>query len=54
MDDDLICAVGSRGRGKGEFTNPQVSISIRMSVVNGHPEHKNDYFDSWSNQLICL
>ena len=24
MDDDLILAVGSRGRGKGEFTNPQV------------------------------
>jgi len=23
MDDDLILAVGSRGRGKGEFTNPQ-------------------------------
>ena len=24
MDDDLILAVGNRGRGKGEFTNPQV------------------------------
>ena len=23
IDDDLILAVGSRGRGKGEFTNPQ-------------------------------
>ena len=23
MDDDLIMAVGNRGRGKGEFTNPQ-------------------------------
>ena len=23
MDDDLILAVGNRGRGKGEFTNPQ-------------------------------
>jgi len=23
MDDDLIIAIGSRGRGKGEFTNPQ-------------------------------
>ena len=33
MDDDLICAVGSRGRGKGEFTNPQVSRSIRINVV---------------------
>jgi hypothetical protein len=23
MDDDMIIAIGSRGRGKGEFTNPQ-------------------------------
>ena len=23
MDDDLIIAIGSRGRGRGEFTNPQ-------------------------------
>ena len=23
MDDDLILVIGSRGRGKGEFTNPQ-------------------------------
>ena len=39
---------------KGEFSTLTVSISIRMSVVNGHPEHKNDCFDSWFNQLICL
>ena len=34
MDDDLILAVGSRGRGKGEFTNPQVLIMMRrMSMM---------------------
>ena len=26
MDDDLVMAIGNRGRGKGEFTNPQVNI----------------------------
>ena len=30
MDDDLILAVGSRGRGKGEFTNPQVLVVMMM------------------------
>ena len=32
MDDDLILAVGNRGRGKGEFTNPQVlMVMIAMT-----------------------
>ena len=33
MDDDLILAVGSRGRGKGEFTNPQVLMMIMVTSM---------------------
>ena len=33
MDDDLILAVGSRGRGKGEFTNPQVLMMIMVTTM---------------------
>ena len=33
MDDDLILAVGSRGRGKGEFTNPQVLMMIMVIIA---------------------
>ena len=33
MDDDLILAVGSRGRGKGEFTNPQVLMMIMVTLM---------------------
>ena len=34
MDDDLIMAVGNRGRGKGEFTNPQgVAVTITGDIL---------------------
>ena len=33
MDDDLILAVGIRGRGKGEFTNPQVLMMIMVTSM---------------------
>ena len=34
MDDDLIIAIGSRGRGKGEFTNPQgVAVTTSGDIL---------------------
>jgi len=34
MDDDLIIAIGSRGRGKGEFTNPQgVAVTVSGDIL---------------------
>ena len=34
MDDDLVMAVGSRGRGKGEFTNPQgVAVTSEGDIL---------------------
>jgi len=33
MDDDLILAVGSRGRGKGEFTNPQGVVVLNNGRI---------------------
>ena len=33
MDDDLILAVGNRGRGKGEFTNPQGVVVLSSGRI---------------------